>query len=157
MPENTVANAREKLVELIRQRRFLVENLSNLERQLYQFEGNYLEETAPYGNIIKGWDRNLVTATGSALSAVTAANGHGEKRPRRYRECDRIFSHSSVTCTLYNGNGSSIRNNYDQDQRENPLTNDVYSTTQHFEDRTSENDPKIYSTGPSAKKKRRHR
>nr|CDS28244.1 expressed protein [Hymenolepis microstoma] len=157
MSEITTANAREKLVELIRQRRFLVENLSNLERQLYQFEGNYLEETAPYGNIIKGWDRNLVTATGSALSAVTAANGHGEKRPRRYRECDRIFSHSSVTFSLYNGSGSNTRNSYDNDHRENSMHNDAYSTTQHFEDRASENDPKVYSAGPRAKKKRRHR
>ncbi|KAM3183523.1 hypothetical protein ACTXT7_010177 [Hymenolepis weldensis] len=156
MPENTTAIAREKLVELIRQRQFL-DNLSNLERQLYQFEGNYLEETAPYGNIIKGWDRSLVTATGSALSAVTAANGHGEKRPRRYRESDRIFSHSSVTCTHYNGSNSNPRNIYEQDKCESSVNNDLYGTTQHFEDRVSENDPKIYSAGPSTKKKKRHR
>ena len=50
------ADAVAQLSQLVMREQQVTQELSALEREIYLTEGDYLTETAPDGNIVRGWE-----------------------------------------------------------------------------------------------------
>lgn len=72
---------------ILEKKQLLEEDLRRVEKQIYDLEGEYLQETVKDGNILRGWDGYL--GKGASSGAI--------RRINRFREADRMFSASSVT------------------------------------------------------------
>ena len=86
----TLLDPKQALKEVHQKRKELEKDLIKVEKQIYEFEGTYLEDTAIYGNVVKGWEKYLtLKASNVDLSKL-----------KKFDESDRLFSYSSVTSDL---------------------------------------------------------
>ena len=73
--------------DLHQMKREIEENLRQIEQQIYNLEGNYLEETGNFGNVVKGFEGYLSTRARASHST----------RKTKFKDSDRIFSNSSYS------------------------------------------------------------
>lgn len=78
-----VLQVEQELADLLRRKREIDKQLVQLEVQIYNYEGSYLEDTQSHGNIIRGLDGYV--------------SNRSERKRGPIKESDRIFSRSSAT------------------------------------------------------------
>ncbi|KVH91447.1 chromatin modification-related protein MEAF6 isoform X1 [Cynara cardunculus var. scolymus] len=85
--QKTSNNPKAMLSSILSKRQKLQEELRTIEKQVYELETSYLQESSNFGNVWKGYE-------GFLSSSKNTAN---LKRSRKFQHEDRLFSLSSVT------------------------------------------------------------
>ncbi|XP_010650089.1 uncharacterized protein LOC100259638 isoform X2 [Vitis vinifera] len=75
------------LASLVSKRERLQDELRVIEKQVYEMETNYLQDSSHFGNVLKGFEGFL----------SSSKNTTNLKRSRKFQLEDRLFSLSSVT------------------------------------------------------------
>ncbi|KAA3485700.1 chromatin modification-related protein EAF6 [Gossypium australe] len=80
------------LASLMNKREKLEDELRSIEKQVFELETNYLQDSSHFGHVLKGFE-------GFLSSSKNTAN---LKRSRKFQPEDRLFSLSSVTSPVEN-------------------------------------------------------
>lgn len=105
--------------ELWQQKQDIERNLHQIEEQISNLEKNYLEETANFGNVVKGFEGYL-----SARVRVSS----NSRRTKSFKDSDRIFSLSSYSSVPTISNNNSMNNdNMDDMNNHLPIGDDYYA------------------------------
>eukprot|EP00300_Choanocystis_sp_HF-7_P001601 c11286_g1_i1.p1 GENE.c11286_g1_i1~~c11286_g1_i1.p1 ORF type:complete len:134 (+),score=22.16 c11286_g1_i1:59-460(+) len=99
----------QQLSILEKRKREIDEELEKMERQIYDLEGAYLEETQHVGNVLRGWE--------SFLSSKPPLKP--QKKPK-IKDSDRLFSLSSVTSPAYTAAQAASGRDDDSVARDDP-------------------------------------
>uniref|UniRef100_A0A7N0VKN8 Chromatin modification-related protein MEAF6 n=1 Tax=Kalanchoe fedtschenkoi TaxID=63787 RepID=A0A7N0VKN8_KALFE len=85
--QKTSANPAAMLAALLIKKNKLHEELRSIEKQVYELETSYLQDSSHIGNVLKGYEGYL----------SSSKNAPNMKRSRKFQTEDRLFSLSSVT------------------------------------------------------------
>lgn len=85
--QKTSNNPKAMLTSLMSKKQKLQEELRTIEKQVYELETSYLQESSNFGNVWKGFEGFL----------SSSKNSTNLKRSRKFQLEDRLFSLSSVT------------------------------------------------------------
>jgi chromatin modification-related protein EAF6 len=88
-------------------KRELEEKLARIERQIYDMETSYLEDTWIHGNVARGWETLMRKGSRLRDGADASARGSAASHPRTRKilDNDRIFSRSSATSPVGRAHG----------------------------------------------------
>ncbi|XP_026436442.1 chromatin modification-related protein MEAF6-like isoform X2 [Papaver somniferum] len=85
--QRSSSNPSQVLTSLMSKREKLQEELRGIEKQVYELETSYLQDSSQGGNVLKGFE-GFLSSTKSTTNL---------KRSRKFQPEDRLFSLSSVT------------------------------------------------------------